>query len=151
MHEMSDVSAQAKDIGARCLAVRVLRAGRVLTRLYDEALRPTGLTITQFTLLNAIENRQPGSISQLAEILDIDRTTLSRNLSLLEKAGLVHLGQAGERRRRELLLTSRGLDRLRAAYPRWQVVQDRLEALFGESELDDLKAALGKIRPGSGD
>jgi hypothetical protein len=99
--------------------------------------------VTQFTLLNAIETRRPDSISRLGEILDIDRTTLS----LLEKAGLVHLGKAGARRKRELLLTSRGLDQLRAAYPRWQVVQDRLEALFGEGELDDLKAALGKIQP----
>lgn len=147
MHEMSDVSPQAKEIGARCLAVRVLRAGRILTRMYDEALRPTGLTITQFTLLNAIETRRPDSISRLGEILDIDRTTLSRNLSLLEKAGLVHLGKAGARRKRELLLTSRGLDQLREAYPRWRVVQDRLEALFEDGELDDLKAALGKIRP----
>ena len=83
------------DSPINCSAARLLRAARVLTRHYDEALRPAGITITQFGLLNVIKRAEPESISDIAGILDIDRTTLSRNLKPLEKANLVFRGNEG--------------------------------------------------------
>ena len=137
---------ELKNVGARCAALKVLRAGRVLTRAYDEALRPVGLTITQYTLLNAIGHYEPESIVQLAHMLDIERTTLSRNLSLLEKAGLVHLGEQGGDRKRELLLTSRGIKKLEEAYPLWSRVRSKVEALFEGEEFAELGHLLRRVK-----
>ena len=103
-----------------CSAGRLLRAARVLTRHYDDALRPVGITITQFGLLKVIQRLEPESISDIAQALDIDRTTLSRNLKPLEKAGLVFRGSEGESRRRRVLLTTLGVAKLEEAQPFWQ-------------------------------
>ncbi|MCA8903045.1 MAG: MarR family transcriptional regulator [Hyphomonas sp.] len=119
-------------ITGQCAAGNVLRAARSLTRLYDEALRPVGLTITQFGLMNAIGRFEPASISDLAVIMSNDRTTLSRNLKPLEKAGLVFRGGEGEGRRRRLLLTTLGQERLNAALPLWQAAQERVAAVLDE-------------------
>ncbi|WP_146739712.1 MarR family winged helix-turn-helix transcriptional regulator [Hyphomonas pacifica] len=72
---------------------RLLRAARRITREYDDALRPVGLTVTQFGLLNSVDRYEPDSISELADLLALDRTTLSRNLKPLEKAGLISAGR----------------------------------------------------------
>ena len=137
---------ELENVGPRCAALKVLRASRVLTRAYDEALRPVGLTITQYTLLNAIGHYEPDSIMKLAQMLDIERTTLSRNLSLLEKAGLVHVGEQGGDRKRELLLTSRGIKKLKEAYPLWSRVQSKVEALFEDEEFVELGHLLRRVK-----
>lgn len=146
MHVMEEILAHSKQAAGRCAAVRVLRAGRVLTRLYDDALRPTGLTITQLSLMNFIASFRPESISAIGRLLDIDRTTLSRNLSLLQKDGLVFLGRPGADRKREVLLTTRGLEKLEEAFPKWEAVQARVEAMFEPGEFELLKKALARIR-----
>ena len=130
-----------------CSAGRLLRAARVLTRHYDDALRPVGITITQFGLLKVIQRLEPESISDIAQALDIDRTTLSRNLKPLEKAGLVFRGSEGESRRRRVLLTTLGVAKLEEAQPFWQAAQDRVEEVLGDAKLQDLYGALSMIRP----
>jgi len=135
------------DPPVNCSAARLLRAARVLTRHYDEALRPAGITITQFGLLNVIKRAEPESISDIASILDIDRTTLSRNLKPLEKANLVFRGNEGGSRRRRVLLTTLGVAKLEEAMPLWQQAQTRVEQVLGDAKLKDLYGALSMIRP----
>lgn len=135
------------DSPINCSAARLLRAARVLTRHYDEALRPAGITITQFGLLNVIKRAEPESISDIAGILDIDRTTLSRNLKPLEKANLVFRGNEGGSRRRRVLLTTLGVAKLEEAMPLWQQAQSRVEQVLGDAKLKDLYGALSMIRP----
>ena len=130
-----------------CSAGQLLRAARVLTRHYDDALRPVGITITQFGLLKVIQRLEPESISDIAQALDIDRTTLSRNLKPLEKAGLVFRGSEGESRRRRVLLTTLGVAKLEEAQPFGQAAQDRVEDVLGDAKLQDLYGALSMIRP----
>lgn len=138
---------QTPEFELPCSAGRLLRAARVLTRHYDDALRPVGITITQFGLLKVIQRLEPESISDIAQALDIDRTTLSRNLKPLEKAGLVFRGSEGESRRRRVLLTTLGVDKLEEAQPFWQAAQDRVEDVLGDEKLHDLYGALSMIRP----
>ena len=71
---------------------------------------------------------------------------MSRNLSLLNKAGLVYLGTPGGDRKREVLLTTRGLALLEEAYPKWEAVQDRVEAMFSADEYQQLAQMLGRLR-----
>ena len=145
LHVMSAYSIH-DDVTGRCTAGRLLRAARRITREYDDALRPVGLTVTQFGLLNAVGRYEPDSISELADLLALDRTTLSRNLKPLEKAGLIFRGEESEGRRRRLLLTTLGVRRLEEAYPLWQEVQDRTEARLGEEGRNHLKAGLNALR-----
>ncbi len=134
-----------EDVIGRCTAVRTLRAARVVTRLYEDALREVDLTITQFTLLVTIGRAKPESISKIGEYLSIDRTTLSRNLKPLEKAGFVTRGAEGEGRRREVRLTRAGLTKLKQAYPVWLTVQNRVEKELGGDEVDDIAVALHRL------
>ena len=88
MTEMIDTADLLSEVTGTCVAGRVLRAARLITRHYDDALRPTGLTITQFGLLHVIGRYEPDSISQVAELMNLDRTSLSRNLSRSKRPAL---------------------------------------------------------------
>jgi DNA-binding MarR family transcriptional regulator len=135
------------EVTGRCVAGRVLRAARLITRHYDDALRPAGLTITQFGLLHVIGRYEPESISRVAELMDLDRTSLSRNLKPLEKAGLVYRGNEGSQRKRRVLLTTLGLKKLEEARPYWKAAQERMEEVLGEPHLENLALALREVRP----
>ncbi|WP_197675016.1 MarR family winged helix-turn-helix transcriptional regulator [Halopseudomonas salegens] len=106
----------------------------MITRAYDEALRPSGLRITQFTLLVAIGYGAPGSISELADWLAMERTTLTRNLKLLEKEGLIETHAGAHHRARASGLTPTGKAKLDEAYPLWQAVQKRYREGLGEEQ-----------------
>lgn len=117
-------------------------AARSVTRVYDEALRPFGLKITQFTLLVAIRTGTPASISRLADHLAMERTTLTRNLRLLEREGLVTVGPEGYRRARAMALTEAGETKLKETLPVWRATQDHLVATFGAGHWNDARRLL---------
>jgi DNA-binding transcriptional ArsR family regulator len=96
-----DHSEIGRAIGAECLCFRARRVSRVLTRHFDEALRPLGIQATQLTLLGSIAGPGPGgqTMPRLVEMLAMDATTLSRNLRPLEKAGLVAIGRSDKDKR----------------------------------------------------
>lgn len=121
-----------RDITGRCTAVRTLSAARAVARRYDAALRPAGITITQFTLLSAIAHTRPGSITEIADRLSIERTSLTRGAKLLEASGLIERDAEGAARKRALRITDKGLACIRKAYPLWQVVQEQTEGQLGE-------------------
>src|SRR5918997_4040939 len=92
-----------------CLCLHVQRAARALSRLFDEALRPVGLTSGQFSLLNALNRPTPPSIAPVAQLLAMDRTTLTAALKPLERDGLVTVTRDPDDRRSRLLgLTDKG-------------------------------------------
>ncbi|QAY77176.1 MarR family winged helix-turn-helix transcriptional regulator [Sphingosinicella sp. BN140058] len=130
----------AHAIRTDCLCFRARRAARVITRAYDEALRPLGIQATQLTLMSAIaaagESGQP--MGRIADILAIDAATLSRNLKLLDKAGLVAISRhEGDRRVRIVRLTAEGDRVLRASYPLWQQAQAAVVASLGGADARD--------------
>ena len=134
------------DVVSRCSAVRTLKTARTLTRHYDEALRPAGLTITQFTLLITVAKAKPESISQIGELLSMDRTSVSRNLKLLEKAGLIRRGIESTARKRAVELTENGRARLSEAYTLWETAQKRVESKFTPGKYDQAMASLRALR-----
>jgi len=134
--------ATSKNVATECAALRTRMASRAITRAYDEALRPIGLRVTQFTLLNAIKLGTPDSISGLADRLAMERTTLTRNLRLLEREGLITVGPEGHRRARSLHLTEAGERKLEQALPRWREAQDKLVAALGPDRWDDARNLL---------
>ncbi len=109
-----------------CVCYNLRKAARAVTQLYDEMLRPTGLRGTQYTLLTALRNLGSAAISELAERTVTDRTTLTRNLRLLEERGLIRIEPGEDRRVREARLTDAGREALAEAYPYWRRAQDRM-------------------------
>jgi DNA-binding MarR family transcriptional regulator len=145
MHLMVEFGEAARTIAAQCTCRRVRQASRALTRLYDEALRPTGLQISQLTTLVGVAMRGDAGagIGTLAEVLGMDRTTLTRNLGPLEKAGLLRVARAPQdARARIVFLTRSGERAIEASFPLWEKAQSRVRGLLGPSRLEDLQRRL---------
>jgi DNA-binding MarR family transcriptional regulator len=102
------------------------KATRAVTQLYDRHLRPSGLKGTQFSILAVLANTGPSRLSRLAEVLVMDRTTLSRNLEPLERDGLVSVTSGKDRRTRQVALRPRGRKALAGALPLWEAAQEQV-------------------------
>jgi DNA-binding MarR family transcriptional regulator len=114
------------EVAVGCACRNLRRTARAVTQLYDEILRPSGLRITQFTLLVAVAIGEPVPITRLAAALDLDRTTLARDLKPLTERGLVQIAVGEDRRQRVVRLTRQGRQAIARAYPLWQQAQARI-------------------------
>ena len=126
-----------------CLCLQVQRAARALARRFDEALRPLGLTHGQFSLLNALNRAEPPVIGDVADLLVMDRTTVTTNLKPLRRRGLVRVEvDRGDRRNRRLVLTPSGQGLLATAAPLWRHTHKATERRMTRSAPDHLRAGL---------
>jgi len=137
-----------REILENCLCNRTRMASRAVTRLYDEMLRPVGLRATQLAVLVAVGSREAVSITALAKIMGMDRSTLTRNLAPLKREGLIRVGNEGWRRSRTVEITKTGRARLREASSLWEDAQNALRRKLGvrkwaviRADLDDLISA----------
>jgi DNA-binding MarR family transcriptional regulator len=118
--------AELAEVAAGCACRSLRRTARAVTQLYDEMLRPSGLRITQFTLLVAVALSEPVLITRLADALDLDRTTLARDLKPLTERGLLEITAGEDKRTRVVRLTRAGRGAIARAYPLWQQAQARI-------------------------
>lgn len=128
-----------------CLASHLRMATRSLNQLHDEIFKPTGLHGTQFTLLAMLDGFGSISITDLAAFAAIDRTTLTRNLRLLEQKGWVTSQPGEDRRVRLMTLTPEGQAKLADALPIWQAAQQDLIDQLGEAGAYQLLAVAGAV------
>jgi DNA-binding MarR family transcriptional regulator len=105
-----------------------------MTRAYDEALRPSGLSAAQLAILAAVDLGEATSIAQLSKRLAMDRTTLSRNLKPLEQARWIRLGAEGWKRSKTVHVTSEGRQRVVRATALWEAAQATFLKRFGKTE-----------------
>jgi DNA-binding MarR family transcriptional regulator len=115
-----------------CTCFNVRRASRAVTQFYDDIMEPSGIKATQFTMLGAVALMGPASVTRLAEHLALDRTTLTRNLKVLDGQGLVAISAGEDRRERVVRLTEDGQAAIERATPVWHEAQNALTARFGE-------------------
>ncbi|WP_250866692.1 MarR family winged helix-turn-helix transcriptional regulator [Caballeronia sp. INSB1] len=120
-------------------------ATRALSLAYDEVLRPSGLRITQFSMLARASAVGEMPLSELADLMAMDRTTLARNLQPLEREGLVEIKVGRDRRARLVSVTPAGQKVLTNAMPLWESVHQRFEQKFGKRESKDLRHTLKRI------
>ncbi len=129
-----------------CLCLHVQRAARALARRFDEALRPVGLTSFQFSLLHALNRPEPPPMAPVAALLGMDRTTLTANLKVLERQGLVEVMiDPADRRSRRLKLLPAGREAIARAMPIWTAEHRALEAGLGEANPDLLRNGLNAL------
>ncbi|MGF1484529.1 MAG: MarR family winged helix-turn-helix transcriptional regulator [Opitutales bacterium] len=134
------------EVSHRCTCAHVRRASRLLTQLYDDALRAGGLTSGQFVLLTAINSRGSETMGNIANVVAQEQSAFSRNLKLLETKGLVRTTTGSDRRTRWISLTTLGQHRLEEAYPLWRDLQDRLDAAYGPDRMHELIRSLEALQ-----
>lgn len=128
-----------------CAALNFRRTARAITRLYDLALAPSGIRTTQMAILTAIAKFQPVPISRIGEILILDQTTLTRNLRLLERQGLLEVSRRSARRQRFVTLTDSGVKTLALAVPLWRAVQAKFLSEMGKDNWSVLRNELERL------
>jgi DNA-binding MarR family transcriptional regulator len=133
-----------------CLCMAVRAASRSLTARYDAVLEPVGLSLAQFSLLRTLSQHAPVSLTKLAESVELDRSTLGRNMRVLQRAGLVAIRPGDDLREARLSLTAAGEETLRRAVPIWQGAQDELLQRLGADGAAQLEALLGVLQASEG-
>jgi DNA-binding MarR family transcriptional regulator len=141
----SKAVALARKGGRDCVCGNLRRATRVVTKLYDEALKPSGLKVTQYGLLRSLMALGTSTLSELAEETVVDRTTLTRNLEILEGRGLIVTKEGDDRRERHLMLSDQGVAAVTAAFPLWQAAQSRALEMIGRANWDASAPVLRRI------
>ena len=142
MQEIAEATASS------CLATRVRQLSRIVTRLYDDALRPLGITASQYTLLAQLASRDGITAVEIGHELDIEKSTLSRNLKRLLALGHLIMDPPAGRRGRGLHLTPKGQAVLVDAFPIWRDAQERATNILGATTrgiLDDLLGQADKL------
>ncbi|HEU4996186.1 MAG TPA: MarR family winged helix-turn-helix transcriptional regulator [Gemmatimonadaceae bacterium] len=133
-----------------CACASLRRAARAVTQLYDDAIRSSGLRVTQFTLLQVLGRRGELTQSELGNLLALDSTTLSRTLRPLEASKWIRSRAGEDRRERHWSITSAGQRKLDAAVPAWESSQARLHRRIGDEQwqriLSDLAAIAASAR-----
>lgn len=127
----ADIAEIAETTAQSCIALRVRRMSRIITRLYDDALRSLGVTASQFTLLTQLANQDGITAVEIGYSLDIEKSTLSRNLKRLLVLEMIVMDPPAGRRGRGLHLTDKGRETVRLAYPVWREAQERAEQAMG--------------------
>jgi DNA-binding MarR family transcriptional regulator len=139
-----------REIRDACLCLHAQRAARTLSRRFDDAFRPLGLTSGQFSLLNALNRNEPATMSDVVALLGMDRTTLTAALKPLERNGFVHSSRdPSDRRSRKLALTPAGGKILAAAIPVWRRMHREVEKTLAGSDTERLRSDLQALHQAS--
>lgn len=126
-----------------CAALRA--AARRTTALYDAALEPTGVNVAQFSLLRNIARIGPVSLTELGRKVDLDRSTIGRNVRVLQRLGLVAVTHGADQREAVVALTERGTEVLREGAPLWDQVQHGIATRLGPEGMRQLRQLLESI------
>ena len=135
-----------------CAHANLRKTMRVVSQVYNAALKPSGLRATQFTLLAVLSRRGELPLTQLAEILVMDRTTLTRNLKPLLAKGWIEVGREKDERVRLISITQAGRELVAEATPLWRDAQARIVNGVGSEKLSSMIGMLSlvveKVRDG---
>lgn len=130
-----------------CSAIR--KASRQITRFYDAQLEPSGLRITQYLTLAALDEMGSAAINTLAERLDIERTAMGKMASFLDREGLISIKPSPtDGRSRLVALTEKGRGLFETAAPMWREAQRQFELLNGAEQVTSLRQGLAQVQVG---
>ncbi len=122
------------EVRDRCLCLHLQRAARVVARLFDDAFRPLDLTNGQYSILTSLNRPEPPRLGEVAQLLAMDRTTLTAALKPLERRGLIGFAaDPADRRSRRVTLTDAGRDLLKLAVPIWRETHDKLDERLAQN------------------
>ena len=128
-----------------CICILLRTVSRKVTALYDEALAPHGITVAQYSLLRRIRKAEQPSLTELARLTELDRSTIGRNVRLLEQVGLVTLDVGIDQREAKVRLTERARTTIEACEGPWREAQRTVESGIGPEGLNSLKEFVGSL------
>ena len=135
---------------AACTCFKLRSLSRRVTQLYDQALAPAGLKVTQYSVIGHARRRDgvaAPTVSELAQALVTDRTTLTRNLKPLVDAGFLKIGSGADGRSKAVCVTAKGEAVYQSARPLWRLAQARIRELAGVEQLAALHGMIEAILP----
>ncbi len=135
----------SSDVAGVCACRKMRLASRKITRMYDDVLRPAGIKATQFNVLAIVALGDEATLTELAETLGMERTTLSRNLRPLERNGLVEVSAEGYRRARSANITNKGVAVMEKALPLWRSAQKSLKRRLGDDIWNRIQIELAEV------
>lgn len=135
-------------VNATCHCFGLRKATRAITQLYDHKLESAGVRATQFTLLVTLASVSTQTLTEMAQVLVMDRTTLTRNLKPLEKMGLIVTVQARDKRSKAYALTEAGKEVLRKGIPQWKEAQTKVIGFLGPDRAEALLKELDAFTKG---
>lgn len=142
--------ALCEQAAALCPSFNLRKSARAVSRVFDEALQPSGLRSGQFIMLVTIANLGAPTYGQLARELVMDTSTIARSLRPLERENLITVVAGPDRRRKTVEITAQGAERLRQSVPIWRKAQEKFNDRVGEDRwsrmLDDLGQTLESVR-----
>jgi DNA-binding MarR family transcriptional regulator len=139
MHVLDDMEKnELREVARACACANLRKAARVVTQIFDAALAPSGLKSTQFTLLVTACLVGEETVNGLAEKMVMDRTTLSRNLKPLVRAGLLESSPGEDNRTRLIRISAEGKRALGQAYPMWEAAQEEVVGALGSERYEAL-------------
>lgn len=121
-----------KMINPRCSCFNLRKATRAVTQFFDHQLEPAGIRATQFTLLVSMASVSARTLTEMANTLVMDRTTLTRNLKPLEKLGFIQTIEPRDKRSKAYALTEKGRETLEKGIPLWAQAQTRIQNALGD-------------------
>jgi DNA-binding MarR family transcriptional regulator len=136
----------ADEIADRCLAARTRLLSRVISNVYDEALRGIGLTSSQLVILTALEHSGGAQPAQLCDVLKLDKSTLSRNVDRMERNGWIKREPCDDARSHKLMLTEGGRKRFMQAVPYWRKAQAEAETMLGKGSAEAVTRTTRRMR-----
>lgn len=143
--------ASYQNINPQCCCFGLRKATRAVTQFYDRHLEPAGIRATQFTLLLTLSSATGKTLTEMAEGLVMDRTTLTRNLKPLEKAGFITKMKLADKRSKGYVLTDKGRQAIEKGVPLWKAAQQHVVSKLGDERyhhfLGELKAVQSYANP----
>lgn len=137
-------------ISGQCVAVRLRMLNRFITNIYDDALRPLDLKVSQMNILVAAAKVGTARPCELCEHLHLDVSTLSRNVERMKARGWLEVVPDGDRRAQPFRLTPLGRQLLERAAPAWQEAQKQVIAMLGDEFVQQLTRAANRVNPAAG-
>lgn len=132
--------------GAVCFNFNLRRTARAVTQYYDEIMKPSGVKVTQFTILMAIASRSDHSITQIAQLAQVDRTTLTRSITILQNDKLIEVKKAQPGNKRRVSITDKGVKKMKEVYPYWFRAQRQLARALTPAKTRSLRHLLGDVK-----
>jgi DNA-binding MarR family transcriptional regulator len=128
-----------------CYCATLRTASRKVTSLYDAALAPVGVNLAQFSLLRKIERAGPVSLTELGRLTELDRSTVGRNVKVLERLGFATVTPGADHREATVTLSGSGTQVLQAGAPLWDAAQAGIDVRLGPVHATQLLELLQSI------
>ncbi len=143
--ELTDKENLLKDITGNCIAARIRVMDRAVSSIYNKAVRPHGLKITQMNIIVTVAAFGPMEVKPLCRVLNMDSSTMSRALTPIGKKGYLKIEPSGQGKNLIISVTNEGLNLLQRAYPDWKEAEKKAANLLGQETVKAIRSAGDKM------